>query len=149
MLCEKNDSLHQHVVANAMHCYRLECKPVLCSGAFCTVNMLCRQQDQQQCRLQTIRTNSVLSCLTPIQLCRKLRVLSIGVSASKPARGWNLSCMTASKRWARLSASNCNCRFSSFVTTASCSSSWLCLYWHSRMGCSALSKASHQPSPMT
>ncbi len=42
---------------------------------------------------------------TAIKACRKLRVLSMGVSASMWLLGMNLSWMIASRRWARLRAS--------------------------------------------
>lgn len=77
---------------------------------------LALQHDYQAAELREQQTEHLG---TLMMLCKKPRVLSMGVSASKLEVA-NLSCKTASRRCARPSAScsSLNC---------SCSSSWLCL----------------------
>ena len=69
--------------------------------------------------------------LAAMKACRKLRVLSIGVSASKP-EDWcsNLSCRTASKRCASASASSSSLNLSCCMSAESCSNAWFCLHSH-------------------
>ena len=61
---------------------------------------------------------------TATKACRKLRVLSMGVSASIWLLGMNLSCMTASKRCAKSKASCWKASFS-FLMAAVCISIWI------------------------
>ena len=106
---------------------------VLCCNVCCCHNGHCNRAEHGRARpsyaglclagRQLHATN-----LTAMMQCKKFRVLSMGVSASKPA-DWcsNLSCMTASRRCASSAASLSSLSLSCCSAAESCSISWFFL----------------------